>query len=79
MSEPADWKDVAIELSREVDRLRRILLGLAEVLPPEYLTYLDTAFERTPGDFDSLNGWHETEMVKSDVITELEALWQRLT
>jgi hypothetical protein len=78
MSDDAEWKDVASRLAGEVDRLRRHLLGLAEVLPPEYLPYLDAAFDRDAGTLDPLDGWDETAVEKSDVIKDLQALWQRL-
>jgi len=79
VNEIETWERVAGELAEELHRLRRILLGLAEVLPPQYLPYLDTEFNSAAGTFDALTGWDETAVITSDVITELEALWQRMT
>jgi hypothetical protein len=79
MNERVEWREVAEQLEAEVEQLRRQILGLAEVLPPEYLGYLDSPFDRAVGMLDALDGWNETAMEKSDVITTLEALWRRLT
>ena len=79
VSEPVDWKKVAERLQAEVADLRQRLVGLAAVLPPEFLGYLDAPFDEQAGTFEPLDGWDETSVTKSDVVTEINALWQRLS
>jgi hypothetical protein len=79
VTDSVDWKDVAHRLAIEVADLRQRLLGLATVLPPDFLVYLDAPFNAEAGTFEVLDGWNETAVVKSDVVTELNALWQRLS
>lgn len=79
MAESVDWKDVAHRLAAEVADLRRRLIGLAAVLPPDFLNYLDAPFDEAAGTFEALDKWDETAVAKSDVVTELNALWQRLS
>lgn len=79
MTENTDWKTVAQQLAAELEQLRTRIVGLAAVLPAEFLTYLDAPFDRQAGRFEVLDGWDETSVAKSDVVTEVNALWQRLS
>jgi len=74
-----DWKALAERLAAELEELRARLVGLAAVLPPEYLTYLHAPFDRAAGTFEVLDGWDEIDIVKSDVVTEMNDLWRRLS
>ncbi len=70
------------ELRRVIEGLRARLLALSRVLPVEYLSVL----EEEPGppeaatpNWDLFAGWRETtDVVNSDVATELRLLWERL-
>ncbi len=76
------WKARAEELETVVEEHRRRLRNLARFLPLEHLGLLEEARSSEVEEFTAtspLDGWFETtELVPSDVATEMRLLWERL-
>ena len=69
------------ELERIIADLRRRLLGLAQVLPSEYLPYLDPEAELDDAPLVELfaDVDDSTNVTSADVAGELEQLWKLIT
>lgn len=81
-ADAAYWKARTRALEAELERLRERLVALVRSAPIETVTLLrydPAALSRRAAVADVYEGWEDTvEVRRSDVATELRALWERL-
>lgn len=79
---PDEWKSRALEAEERLRDLRRRLLALAAVLPPEYLGYLEgdtPALDEAAATAEIFLGWDDTPfLTPGHVFDEMERLWKTL-
>lgn len=76
------WRRRALDAEARLRELRRRVLALTLVLPPEHLGYLDgesPVLEEAAANAELFAGWDDTPaLTPSHVFDEMERLWERL-